>query len=179
MNIKTIASFLLTGVVVACSSSSDKPTTESGESNELKQGDSCGGFVELLCPEGLECVDDPTDACDPAKGGKGCMGTCQEAKYDPCGGKSCGDSCKICPPGKVDCVETAVMKACNAQGKCDLDLEPVCSDGNDEDGGAATPCSGKSCGDSCTTCPAGQTCPAVVETCNAKGECSTDTPECK
>ena len=37
---------------------------------------SCGGFAGLLCPEGLICVDDPSDDCDPARGGADCIGVC-------------------------------------------------------------------------------------------------------
>lgn len=37
----------------------------------------CGGIAGFLCPEGLECVDDPRDDCDPAHGGADCMGICR------------------------------------------------------------------------------------------------------
>ncbi|MCI5120441.1 MAG: hypothetical protein D3908_04450 [Candidatus Electrothrix sp. AUS4] len=37
----------------------------------------CGGIGGFLCPEGLECVDDPSDDCDPANGGADCMGICK------------------------------------------------------------------------------------------------------
>ena len=36
----------------------------------------CGGFAGLSCPAGLTCVDDPSDSCDPAKGGADCSGIC-------------------------------------------------------------------------------------------------------
>jgi hypothetical protein len=36
----------------------------------------CGGFAGLVCPDGLTCVDDPTDDCDPERGGADCMGVC-------------------------------------------------------------------------------------------------------
>ena len=38
--------------------------------------------------------------------------------YDPCAGKSCGEQCSVCPPDDADCVETAVVKQCNAAGEC-------------------------------------------------------------
>ena len=42
---------------------------------------------------------------------------------------------------------------------------------------ASSPCSGKKCGDTCTTCT-GDICPPVVEACNMKGECTTEMPVC-
>lgn len=35
-----------------------------------------GGFAGLVCPDKLVCVDDPSDDCNPAKGGADCMGIC-------------------------------------------------------------------------------------------------------
>jgi len=37
----------------------------------------CGGFVGAACPGKEECVDDPSDDCDPKKGGADCIGICQ------------------------------------------------------------------------------------------------------
>ena len=31
-------------------------------------GQFCGGIAPVVCPDGYECVDDPTDDCDPAAG---------------------------------------------------------------------------------------------------------------
>ncbi|TXI19704.1 MAG: Kazal-type serine protease inhibitor domain protein [Nitrosomonas sp.] len=36
----------------------------------------CGGIAAFPCPEGMKCVDDLTDDCDPAKGGADCPGIC-------------------------------------------------------------------------------------------------------
>ena len=36
----------------------------------------CGGIAGLPCPAGTECVDDPTDDCDPSAGGADCSGNC-------------------------------------------------------------------------------------------------------
>jgi hypothetical protein len=45
--------------------------------------------------------------------------------YDPCAGKACGDSCKICPPSDATCMETLEVKQCNAEGKCSS-MPPGC-----------------------------------------------------
>ena len=36
------------------------------------------------CPEGLECVDDPHDLCDPDRGGADCPGICQASNSNVC-----------------------------------------------------------------------------------------------
>lgn len=38
--------------------------------------------------------------------------------YDRCADKACGERCTICPPGAADCFETAVVKTCDAEGRC-------------------------------------------------------------
>jgi hypothetical protein len=37
----------------------------------------CGGIAGLICSNGMQCVDDPSDDCDPAHGGRDCMGICK------------------------------------------------------------------------------------------------------
>ena len=36
----------------------------------------CGGFAGLTCPDRMFCIDDPTDDCDPDRGGSDCIGIC-------------------------------------------------------------------------------------------------------
>ena len=43
----------------------------------------CGGIMGLLCKDGFECVDDPSDGCDPKKGGADCPGICVEPAVEP------------------------------------------------------------------------------------------------
>jgi len=52
-----------------------------------QQGEFCGGFAGIPCPEGEECVDDPNDDCDPENGGADCGGICIPSEPKPfCGG---------------------------------------------------------------------------------------------
>jgi hypothetical protein len=38
--------------------------------------------------------------------------------YDPCAGKSCGDTCTLCAPGDSNCSEAAILKSCDLNGNC-------------------------------------------------------------
>jgi hypothetical protein len=40
------------------------------------EGKFCGGIAGFQCSPGLECVDDPSDTCDPDRGGADCGGIC-------------------------------------------------------------------------------------------------------
>jgi hypothetical protein len=82
----------------------------------------CGGFAAFECPGGGECVDDPSDDCDPMNGGADCGGMCVCEKAASCvkgkhwdgrpsvcacvddsagDGEACGS--KTCPSGQVCC----------------------------------------------------------------------------
>jgi hypothetical protein len=54
-----------------------------------KKNDPCGGFGGLQCSDGMTCVDDPSDTCDPMQGGADCMGMCVKDKDDDKGDKQC------------------------------------------------------------------------------------------
>jgi hypothetical protein len=43
---------------------------------------------------------------------------CVSGPYDPCRGKDEGEECRLCAPDDPDCVETMVLKLCNADGTC-------------------------------------------------------------
>lgn len=69
--------------LVACQKKPDQQDTSMPTSKgDIDQGDvqniQCGGFGGLQCPDGLACVDDPSDTCDPMQGGADCMGRCVE-----------------------------------------------------------------------------------------------------
>lgn len=36
----------------------------------------CGGIAAIPCADGMTCVDDPSDSCDPTNGGADCSGVC-------------------------------------------------------------------------------------------------------
>jgi hypothetical protein len=68
------------------------------------QGQQCGGIAGLPCPQGTTCVDDPTDDCNPLKGGSDCIGVC---KCTGCEGQGqqCGGTAGLpCPQGST-CVD--------------------------------------------------------------------------
>jgi hypothetical protein len=66
---------------------------------------SCGGIAGLACPGGGKCVDDPSDGCDPQKGGADCGGICQCIQTVDCiQGAKFDSSPKVCacvPPSPV------------------------------------------------------------------------------
>ncbi len=77
----------------------------------LEVAATCEGEIVQLesCPLQFACADGDTAGGPDDAGGEA---------YDPCAGKACGDGCSVCPPDDADCVETAVVKMCDADGKC-------------------------------------------------------------
>ncbi len=121
-------------------------------------------------------------ACSGASSGDDDLGSADDelSAVKACQGKSCGESCKLCPPGKPNCFETAVLKACNAQGKCSA-TAPQCGGAVDAGPAPYEPCAGKTCGDSCSLCgPNDPNCfeTAVLKFCHADGSCKDVAPAC-
>ncbi|AKJ06067.1 hypothetical protein ATI61_110188 [Archangium gephyra] len=73
------------------STESNPSTVQQQESNEAKPGTGqfCGGFAAIQCPEGLVCVDDPNDSCDPSTGGADCGGICVKGTSQTAEKKKC------------------------------------------------------------------------------------------
>ncbi|MDQ3186593.1 MAG: Kazal-type serine protease inhibitor family protein [Pseudomonadota bacterium] len=51
-----------------------------GECNK-SEPQACGGIAGIQCPQGKTCADDPTDDCDPKRGGADCPGICKDDTY--------------------------------------------------------------------------------------------------
>jgi hypothetical protein len=89
---------LICGGVAACSGA-EMPPDDGGV------GSLCGGFAGLPCDEGLTCVDDPRDTCDPDNGGADCGGVCVEQ----CGETTCGPGTTCCNPLRGICTRPGMV----------------------------------------------------------------------
>jgi hypothetical protein len=65
MPLRIATLFLALFLIMGCAKKGEPP------------GQACGGITAAQCPEGKKCVDDPSDTCDPNKGGADCPGICQ------------------------------------------------------------------------------------------------------
>ena len=59
------------------------PEPPPAEPGAPRAGRLCGGIAGLPCPPGYQCVDDPTDDCDPRHGSHDCIGVCQPGTATP------------------------------------------------------------------------------------------------
>lgn len=55
----------------------DYPPKGSSAYSDQKPKQMCGGIAGFPCPAGMQCVEDPSDDCDPTKGGADCPGICK------------------------------------------------------------------------------------------------------
>ncbi len=129
----------------------------------------------------------------------------ESVQYQPCAGKTCGETCRVCPPDARDCMETQELKLCNAHGECTSSSETGCEETSpdDENVGVTTgvvaspddsthpgvpasptsnyePCAGKRCGEGCKACdPTDNDCSetAVEKYCTADGRCTPNAAE--
>lgn len=74
--------------VASCGTGADLDGVD-GAVLSVREKIACGGFAGLACPDGMQCVDDPTDKCDPDQGGADCIGYCkrESGKNGTGGGK--------------------------------------------------------------------------------------------
>ena len=80
---KSTLACLALGVVGSLAACDHLGTT--AERKAIEEPIACGGFAGIECPDGLTCVDDPNDDCDPDNGGADCGGICEPA-VTYCGG---------------------------------------------------------------------------------------------
>jgi hypothetical protein len=109
-------------------------------------GGMCGGLAGLPCPAGFECVNDPSDSCDPATGGADCSGICRPIDENPCAAVLCIEGTTCCPQCGGICIPNYI--ACSE----DLCFSEPC---NQVTCGPGEYC----CNESCSLCVAlGQVC---------------------
>ena len=104
----------------------DRPTPAAPPTDDVADGGKAGeaegaeaGRDEAAEAGAAEGAEEGADAGAEKGGDAGASG------YDPCAGKTCGDQCTVCPPDDADCVETMVVKVCDAAGRCDAHV-PEC-----------------------------------------------------
>lgn len=139
----------------------DCPSSQCMSSSDCPQmGAPCAACPggEVSCPT-VECINGQCSGSWP-----GCPG------YNPCDNKLCGESCALCDPADPDCVESQIMRFCDANGAC-ADMFPRCD--------APVECtSDADCPqiDACPPCPEGGTsCPTSV---CMNGQCDVAWPGC-
>ncbi len=99
----------------------------------------CGGIAGIPCPPGQQCVDNPSDGCDPQNGGADCGGICIEA---PPTHTFCGGIAGIQCPDTEQCVDDPNDSCDPKQGGADC--------------GGICVAAGEACGD--VTCGSGTVC---------------------
>ena len=81
MPLRLIPRWVLLVAGIALLGSGCLPTADAADQTaaltEAQDGGFCGGFAGIPCAQGLTCVDDPNDDCDPNQGGRDCGGICQ------------------------------------------------------------------------------------------------------
>lgn len=93
-----------------------------------------------------------------------------DGRWDPCAQRACGDPCTACRPGARDCVEPAVVKACDPFGQCVPARDGLCA-------ATAGPCAASPCGEPCAIEAACRHAvppcmvPDVAGTCDRDGAC--------
>ena len=96
---KSTLACLALGVVGSLAACDHLGTT--AERKAIEEPIACGGFAGIECPDGLTCVDDPNDDCDPDNGGADCGGICEPAPAPT----YCGGFANIACPKDQVCVD--------------------------------------------------------------------------
>lgn len=108
--------FALFAILFAgCATETPSEFTVDSDEMARKERIACGGFAGFACPDGMTCVDDPSDSCDPATGGADCIGYC---KNDTGGNGGNGGRCK----------DTDTLSYVGCGSECDV-IRFSCSEG--------------------------------------------------
>jgi hypothetical protein len=102
------------------------PAPSGGEPGSLF----CGGFAGIACPGAGSCVDDPSDDCDPERGGADCGGLCEcSAAAASCPeGTPFDDSPEVCACVPPEPVNPCAAVLCPVNTTCDvIDGEARCN----------------------------------------------------
>jgi hypothetical protein len=174
-----------------CEAASAGVAVESSGACAPSGGPACGGIAGIACPGSGQCVDDPSDSCDPKQGGADCGGLCECSTTAPCppgstfdssssvcacvtAAPTCGGIAGIRCPGNAQCVDDPSDGCDPAHGgadcggicECNATTQRVCPPGSHFDPSAAV------CG--CAPDPGGVTC--GTRTCDAGQICCS--PSC-
>lgn len=60
----------------ACTAAAEGVSVDHLGKCESPTSQACGGIAGITCSDGMKCVDDPSDDCDPKSGGADCSGIC-------------------------------------------------------------------------------------------------------
>ena len=143
----------------------------------------CGGIAGFPCPGAGQCVDDPSDDCDPENGGADCGGVCQCVANALCVvGSHFDSSPKVCGCVPDDAPNPCAAILCPTGTQCVVSgdtasCEPVLDACATVRCAAGTHCVANGSSASCvpdTETPCGDvTCPAGTYCCNAScGMCA-------
>jgi eight-cysteine-cluster-containing protein len=116
-----------------CDTFCSDPDPDCDTSYDPCDGLACGETCTLCDPADPDCFETAViKQCQPDGTCAATVPECSDTDpdpdpaYDPCEGLTCGDSCTICDPNDPDCVETAVLKFCQADGTCSA-TQPQCN----------------------------------------------------
>ena len=82
----------------------------------------CGGIAGLACPGAGQCVDDPSDDCDPTQGGADCGGLCRCVETQLCArGLVFDSSPEVCACVAGPAQDPCAAVRCSAGTHCEAD----------------------------------------------------------
>lgn len=163
---------LILGSVCLLSTACDPTPPETCVGNSCPPKQFCGGIAAIPCPGAGTCVDDPSDSCDPTRGGADCGGLCECNALGLCvegyewdsSPAVCGCVPRLDPCSAVRCRAGFHCESQQGQASCVPDTNPcaavLCQVGMQcivvEGEGRCVPAPPVVCGD--VTCQTGEYC---------------------